>query len=397
MGAVQPQLHPLSGEPMTLLAQHARACVEAIRALPGDCSNVPLAALARHCSAVVAFPVGLQGRCSGGGACADGAGECIGDTCAALGVEGQRCLAVCAEGHVCVAGQCQRMRVPGAPCDEDALCPPPTVCRGTCEALREPGLPCVDTQDCAVGLACVASLCATRDPACVQPGCASHASCGGQYLPRCVRPPESTDGGPLAGSPCENGQCGVNHQCGPGDVCQRLPLSGEPCGVEGSVKACAPGLACRADNTCGSVPQAGEPCAYSRLCVEGARCETTGSGDLCVPGRAEGEACDIANLFHDCALGLFCDYPSLICTRDFALGEPCLNDPSCQDGAVCDPDPSGGQSCRLPPSDGERCHVTCAAGLLCADAPLGAGACQPFLCETPPPFTYVTAAPPPSG
>jgi hypothetical protein len=165
---------------------------------------------------------------------------------------------------------------------------------------------------------------------------------------------------------CASGWCDTSGGTCPG-TCTAWLGEGDPCFTAGE---CGPGLACGLDGTC--VP---EP-----------------------PLASEGQSCAAA----DCAVGLFCEWPSMTCRPEGAAGAACSGSGDCRPGfgcaanATCQPYLAAGANCgttdtvcipgtscveglcRVWPRAGEPCNDI---DRWCLDSWCDAGTCRAYLAE----------------
>ena len=145
------------------------------------------------------------------------------------------------------------------------------------------------------------------------------------------------------------------------------------CWTEGCTKACCVGY-CAGDIK-PTIGEIGDPCRLSG-CVAGARCEDS----VCVPLRAEGEACTY-ELNGECAYGLACI--DKVCTSPIESGESCTIASECRMiGESCNPRGTCGPVGQL----GDLCissnhcapHLVCGVESHCRPAPKVGERCDAF-------------------
>jgi hypothetical protein len=293
----------------------AEACLSAVATAVchDDFNSAPWVAL---CTG--AFQA-ADGRCGSWAGCGEGAtcefsGSCRSTdcpgTCVAEHPDGSACVASgqwswnannCEPNRTC-NGVCQPRSAPGARCDDDRDCMPPSSCSGyLCGAAA------------AVGEACYGLV---RPPT-------SYAYCDGAT--KCVG--ETCEPMAAAGDACPA-------VCAPGAVCRNGMCSpvvghGHACGADAE---CAPGLACLSGQ-CRDGRRIGETCATSYGCAEGACvsgvCQYAAAGAVCTDSTrlpmlevCEWWACDTL----------------LGCVSLPGDGEPCYATSLCRTDSYCDGD-----------------------------------------------------------
>lgn len=205
--------------------------------------------------------------CTGGSECAStwcANNQCqgpiaLGATCASIGD-------LCADGGVCLDGQCRVRREDGAlhsECRSSLDCLASTFCArdggvvGTCETRLDDGQPCGANQNaCLQGHVCV-------------PGTNVCAPVSGEGQPCLVH---AGNQGALDWL-----QCGSFLMCNPdGGVCTRWASNGADCSPA-QVICGEGGSSCSAANQCAPLTAQGAACTTSRLCASG-RCRAADGG-----------------------------------------------------------------------------------------------------------------------
>lgn len=175
-------------------------------------------------------------------------------------------------------------------------------------------------------------------------------------------------------------QCGDDFVCAPfggmrcvESICEMVLRLGDPCVASYN---CPDGLVCRSEpesveKACRPPATLNESCVEHDACAEGTYCQEFPSDTFPTPARcvrllAAGEPCERDLV---CAIGLWCDTSSRVCTPKIAQGQPCnpvfghdaqCSPPqTCRADGVCGPAPKRGDACD--PDD----RRTCSADSVC--------------------------------
>src|SRR4051812_9049535 len=138
--------------------------------------------------------------------------------------------------------------------------------------------------------------------------------------------------------------------CNPGDLVNRRPV--EQCLLDVFAGTIHEGASCQLDDECIS-QVCDRACSGSESCCAGTCAGDTAPGKL-VP-LTSGTHCPLGTgMFDACAVGLYCDGPTSVCTAVKPEGAPCASTKECADGLQCDVNNTP-NVCRQPPHLGDAC------------------------------------------
>ncbi|MFL5319279.1 MAG: hypothetical protein ACJ790_06445 [Myxococcaceae bacterium] len=290
--------------------QHARACIDGIRAVPCG-PELPGAAA---CDDLFASQTPNGGSCSRQtNACANGYcdGADCSATCAPYLALDAGCTGAfgdeCGPAAHCQSGRCTPFLLPGQACAPNDACLGGLCDPGVLRCVEYGSLGadagCVSEAECIEGLACIDSVCQPRHRIAQSCRIYGGTQCDSDFTCR------SFDGG-LSGICWPRSDAGESCFGVPEDCYDRLLCSstalfsegsclervGEDAGCNRVVQNCRFGLVCGPDSRCHRLPHVSESCAAdpfnfrSSDCVAGF-CDDRGDGGVCRGPQDAGQSC----------------------------------------------------------------------------------------------------------